>query len=87
MFDKIIGLVVIYIVFNACVETNKNCSAPVQSTPVVKQEEKIAEPIATVKTIEVVVQTVPKEYISDCMMHLKYTEEECKKSWNMQEQI
>lgn len=89
MFDKILGLIIICIVLNACVETRKNIVVVVQPETFVKQEEKSVEKVLPVKVekmdnmvTEVVIQTTPKQYIMDCMVYLKASEEECKNNWS-----
>jgi hypothetical protein len=77
MFDKILAVVLICVLLHACNDNNKTCVVPIQPTPAVTvQVEKVDNRVA-----EVVIETAPREYIMDCMVHLQASEEYCKNNW------
>jgi len=83
MFDKILAVVLICFLLHACTDDNKTCIVPVEQkiveiVPIVKIED---------KSVEVVIETTPIQYISDCMLYLKSSEEECRKNWTNREEI
>lgn len=83
MFDKILAVVLICFLLHACNDTNKTCVIPTQTAAALTvQVEKIDD-----KVSEVIIETVPREYIMDCMVHLQASEEECRKNWFNKEQI
>jgi len=77
MFDKILAVVLICVLLHACNDNNKTCVVPIQPRPAVTvQVEKVDNRVA-----EVVIETAPREYIMDCMVHLQASEEYCKNNW------
>ena len=77
MFDKILAVVLVCVLLHACNDNNKTCVVPTQPAPALTvQVEKVDNRVA-----EVIIETAPREYIMDCMMHLQASEEYCKNNW------
>jgi hypothetical protein len=77
MFDKILAVVLVCVLLHACNDTSKTCVVPTQTAPAsTVQVEKVDDKVA-----EVIIETAPREYIMDCMVHLQASEEYCKNNW------
>ena len=70
-------------------ETKKDVVITVQPETLIKKEEKVVDVVPHVevekvdnRVAEVVIETTPKQYIMDCMVYLKSSEEECKNNWS-----
>jgi hypothetical protein len=66
----LVGIVTLFLVFSVAVSAKKDnieIETYIQNNSTVKENIKMP--------------TVPKEFIEDCMLHLKMTEELCKQTW------